>query len=82
MRTTLFRRNEFYLLLVIVAFSLGITIVNPAFFTVENMFDLIRSSSGMAILAIGFFVVGWMNQSAARRLERQIDALTALEKEA
>ena len=31
--------------------------MNPAFFTVENMFDLIRSSSGMAILAVGFFVV-------------------------
>jgi simple sugar transport system permease protein len=57
MRNTLLRRNEFYLLLVIVAFSLGITIVNPVFFTVENMFDLIRSSSGMAILAVGFFVV-------------------------
>ncbi len=57
MRTTLFRRNEFYLLLVIVVFSLGITIVNPAFLTIENMFDLIRSSSGMAILAIGFFLV-------------------------
>ncbi len=51
------RRNEFYLLLVIVVFSLAITIVNPAFFTVENMFDLLRSSSGMAILAVGFFVV-------------------------
>lgn len=57
MRNTLLRRSEFYLLLVIVAFSLGVTIVNPVFLTVENMFDLIRSSSGMAILAIGFFVV-------------------------
>ncbi len=57
MRATIFRRNEFYLLIVIVAFSLGITIVNPAFLTVENMFDLVRSSSGMAILAIGFFIV-------------------------
>jgi simple sugar transport system permease protein len=55
--TALLRRNEFYLLMVIVVFSLAITIVNPAFFTVENMFDLIRSSSGMAILAVGFFVV-------------------------
>ena len=57
MRTNLLRRNEFYLLLVIVVFSLAVTIVNPAFFTIENMFDLIRSSSGMAILAVGFFVV-------------------------
>jgi len=54
---TLLRRNEFYLFLVIVVFSLAITIVNPAFFTIENMFDLMRSSAGMAILAVGFFVV-------------------------
>ena len=57
MNTRIFRRNEFYLLAVIVVFCLGITIVSPAFFTVENLFDLIRSSSGMAILAVGFFVV-------------------------
>ncbi len=57
MNTGIFRRNEFYLFLVIVAFSAAVTIVNPAFLTVENMFDLIRSTAGMAILAIGFFVV-------------------------
>ncbi len=57
MNTRIFRRNEFYLLAVIVVFCLGITIVSPAFLTVENLFDLIRSSSGMAILAVGFFVV-------------------------
>ena len=57
MKATLFKRNELYLLLVIVVFSAAITIVNPAFFTVENLFDLIRSSSGMAILAVGFFLV-------------------------
>jgi simple sugar transport system permease protein len=54
---SLLRRNEFYLFLVIVVFSLAITIVNPAFFTIENMFDLMRSSAGMAILAVGFFLV-------------------------
>lgn len=57
MKTTIFKRNEFYLLLVIVAFSVAITIVNPAFLTVENLFDLIRSSAGMAVLAVGFFLV-------------------------
>ena len=51
------KRNEFYLFLVIVAFGAAITIINPAFLTVENMFDLIRSSAGTAILAIGFFVI-------------------------
>jgi simple sugar transport system permease protein len=57
MRTTILRRNEFYLLLIVLIFSAAITIVNPAFLTIENMFDLIRSSSGMTILAVGFFVV-------------------------
>lgn len=57
MKAALLRRNEFYLLLVILVFAASITIVNPAFLTVENMFDLIRSSSGMAILAVGFFLV-------------------------
>ena len=57
MKVALLKRNEFYLLLVILVFSTAITIVNPAFLTIENMFDLIRSSSGMAILAVGFFLV-------------------------
>jgi simple sugar transport system permease protein len=57
MNTAIFKRNEFYLLLVILVFSAAITIVNPAFLTIENMFDLIRSTSGMAILAVGFFLV-------------------------
>jgi simple sugar transport system permease protein len=57
MKATLLKHNEFYLLLVIVVFAAAITIVNPAFLTIENLFDLIRSSSGMAILAVGFFLV-------------------------
>jgi len=57
MKGTLLKRNEFYLLLVILVFSAAITIVNPAFLTIENLFDLVRSSSGMAILAVGFFMV-------------------------
>jgi simple sugar transport system permease protein len=57
MKAALLKRNEFYLLLLILVFSAAITIVNPAFLTIENLFDLIRSSSGMAILAVGFFLV-------------------------
>ncbi len=57
MKAAFLKRNEFYLLLVIVAFATAITIVNPAFLTIENFFDLIRSTSGMAILAVGFFLV-------------------------
>ena len=52
----LLKRNETYLFFVILAFSFVVTMINPSFLTVENMFDLIKSSSGMAILAIAFFV--------------------------
>jgi simple sugar transport system permease protein len=57
MMANILKRNEFYLLLVIIAFGAVLTAVNPAFLTVENMFDMVRSTSGMAILAVGFFVV-------------------------
>ncbi|MBN2552560.1 MAG: ABC transporter permease [Spirochaetales bacterium] len=57
MRSRAFQRTEFYLLLVIIVFSTVITIINPSFLTIENMFDLVKSSSGMAILAMGVFVV-------------------------
>jgi simple sugar transport system permease protein len=52
----LLKRNETYLFFVILAFSFVVTAINPVFLTLENMFDLIKSSSGMAILAIAFFV--------------------------
>ncbi len=53
----LLKYNETYLFLIIVIFSAVITGINPVFFTVENLFDLLRSSSGTAILAVGVFVV-------------------------
>ncbi len=53
----LLQHNETFLALVIIAFSAAITVINPKFLTIENMFDLIRSSAGMAILAIGVFIV-------------------------
>lgn len=53
---TLLRRNETYLFFVIIAFGFAVTLKNPTFFTLENMFDLLRSSSGMAILSVAFFV--------------------------
>lgn len=52
----LLKRNETYLFFVILAFSFVVTTINPSFLTLENIFDLIKSSSGMAILAIAFFV--------------------------
>ena len=56
MVSKLLKRNETYLFFVILIFSFVVTVINPSFLTIENMFDLIKSSSGMAILAIAFFV--------------------------
>jgi simple sugar transport system permease protein len=56
MVTNVLKRNETYLFFVIIAFGSAVTIINPSFLTIENMFDLIKSSSGMAILSIAFFV--------------------------
>jgi simple sugar transport system permease protein len=54
---SLLRHNETFVFLVLLAFSLAVTIINPSFLSIENLFDLAHSSSGMAILAIGVFVV-------------------------
>ncbi len=52
----LLKYNETYIFLVLIIFSTVITFINPTFFTLENMFDLLKSSSGMAILAMGVFI--------------------------
>ena len=51
------RRPEVTVLLAIVIFSALITAVNPSFFTVENLFDLLKSYSFMGILSIGVLIV-------------------------
>lgn len=55
--TRLLHHNESYLFLIIVVFSAVITVVNPVFFSLENLFDLLRSSAGTTILAVGVFIV-------------------------
>ena len=54
---SLLKHNETFVFLVLLGFSLVVTIINPSFLSLENLFDLAHSSSGMAILAIGVFVV-------------------------
>lgn len=53
----IFSHNETYILMVVIAFVVALTIINPVFFTLENLFDLLKSSSGTAILALSVFVV-------------------------
>lgn len=52
-----FKHHEAYVLLVIVLFSLIITIFNPRFLTLENMFDLLKSYSFIGIFAVGVTLV-------------------------
>ena len=48
-----FKHHETYVLLVVILFSMIITLVNPNFLTLENMFDLLKSYSFIGIFAVG-----------------------------
>jgi simple sugar transport system permease protein len=53
----LFKRTETYLFLVIVVLSILITLINPRFFRLANLFNLLKTYSMMGILASGVLVV-------------------------
>jgi simple sugar transport system permease protein len=50
-------RYEFFVFLVILIFSIIITAINPSFFSLENMFDILQSYSLTGIFAIGMLIV-------------------------
>jgi simple sugar transport system permease protein len=50
-------RNETYLFFILVLYSVIVTSVNSSFVSVENLFDILRSATGMGILAMGVLVV-------------------------
>ncbi len=52
----LFRKHETYLLIIIIVYSIVVTSVNKSFMSFENLFDIIRGSAGMGILAMGVLV--------------------------
>lgn len=54
---TFLRRHETYVLLIIIVVSIIITAVNPSFFSLENLFDLLKSMSLMGVFAIGMLFV-------------------------
>jgi simple sugar transport system permease protein len=49
--------HEFVLLLILIGFSVLVNVVSRSFLTAENLFDILKSSSIMGIMAIGVFVV-------------------------
>jgi simple sugar transport system permease protein len=51
------RRNETLVALTIVVLSLVIGFINPTFFTIANLFDLLRSSIVTGIFAMGVLIV-------------------------
>ncbi len=53
----LWRYQETYVALVIVILSLAITLLNPNFLTLENLFDLLKSYTFLGILSIGVLFV-------------------------
>jgi len=53
----IFAQNESYLLLIIIAYSIFVTFLNPSFLSPGNLFNLSKSSASMGVLAIGVFVV-------------------------
>lgn len=53
----LFRKHEFYLVLTIAILSVIIGLINNAFFTVGNLFSLIRSCIVTGIFALGVHMV-------------------------
>jgi simple sugar transport system permease protein len=53
----LLNTNEFLVGLTIVALSIVIGAINPVFFTLENLFDILRSASIMGIFALGVLIV-------------------------
>ncbi len=50
-------RHETYVFLAIIVFISVVSAINPAFFTLENFFDLLKSASLMGTFAIGMLFV-------------------------
>ena len=57
MMKDIFRHHETFVALIIIVLSTVIGTINPAFFTLENLFDLLKSSVVMGIFAIGVLIV-------------------------
>jgi simple sugar transport system permease protein len=51
------KRQEVILLIIFIAYSLFVGIVNPRFFAPQSLFQIVRASAGTMILAMGALVV-------------------------
>jgi simple sugar transport system permease protein len=57
MLNKLLKQNEFLVGLTIIGLSIIIGLINPVFFSVGNLFDLLRSATVMGIFAMGVLIV-------------------------
>ena len=55
--TSVLKRHETYVFVVLVVVSLIIAAINPRFLSLENLFDLLKSYAMLGILAVGVLVV-------------------------
>jgi simple sugar transport system permease protein len=53
----LLRQHEFYVAAILVGFSLLVGLVNPAFFSLWNLFALLKSSAVIGIFSLGLLLV-------------------------
>lgn len=51
------KRQETVLLLILIAYGLFVGTMNPAFYRLDNLFQILRSSAGTMILALGVMMV-------------------------
>ncbi len=51
------RSHEFWLLVVVLVFCLGLSLATDSFFTLQNLFDLLTSNAFIGVLAAGLLVV-------------------------
>ena len=54
---SVFARQETVLLIILLAYATFVSIVNPAFLHLDNIFDVAKSSAGTMVLAMGTLVV-------------------------
>ncbi|MGB9553743.1 MAG: ABC transporter permease, partial [bacterium] len=57
MKLQMKRQTELYLFAIVVVLSIFLTVMNPKFLTLENLFDLLRNNSFLGIVALGELVV-------------------------
>ena len=54
---TIFRRSEFIIAAILLVAMIAIGLINPAFWSLDNLFGLLRSNVIIGIMALGVLVV-------------------------